>query len=98
MDNDINTLKQELAALKAENEALKNPPKKERTLSFKVSTKGAVSVYGLQKFPVTLYAKQWTKLFATVEALQAFMIEHAPIIKQDKDDVAKAIPGSSEAA
>ena len=31
-------------------------------LTFRVSVKGAVSVYGLGRFPVTLYAEQWTKL------------------------------------
>lgn len=39
----------------------------------KVSDKGAVSVYGLQRFPVTLYAEQWTKLIAEMPAITAFI-------------------------
>ena len=42
-------------------------------LSFKVSEKGAVSVYGLGRFPVTLYSEQWPRLFAAVPRLIAFM-------------------------
>ena len=47
------------------------------TLRFKVSDKGAVSVYGLGRFPVTLYGSQWTRLFAASDSLQAFMLEQA---------------------
>lgn len=50
----------QLAALKAENEALK--VKKERSLSWKVSEKGAISIYGFGRFPVTLYYTQLMKL------------------------------------
>lgn len=39
----------------------------------KVSGKGGVSVYGLQRMPVTLYAQQWERLFAFVDELKAFM-------------------------
>jgi hypothetical protein len=46
--------------------------KKERPLSFKVSKKGAVSVYGLSRFPTTLYANQWEKVFAQIDAMRAF--------------------------
>lgn len=42
-------------------------------LSYKVSAKGAVSVYGLGKFPVTLYAGQFRRLFAVKDAIEAFM-------------------------
>jgi hypothetical protein len=42
-------------------------------LSFKVSEKGAVSVYGLGRFPVTLYFEQWNKLLAHIDDLRAFM-------------------------
>jgi hypothetical protein len=40
---------------------------------FKVTEKGGVSVYGLGRFPVTLYASQWENLFDKVEALKAFI-------------------------
>jgi hypothetical protein len=46
---------------------------KSSTLSFKVSEKGAVSVYGLGRFPVTLYFEQWHKLLAHSEELRAFL-------------------------
>jgi hypothetical protein len=42
-------------------------------LSFKVSEKGAVSVYGLGRFPVSLYYEQWQRLLSSTEELQAFM-------------------------
>ena len=42
-------------------------------LSFKVSAKGAGSVYGLGRFPVTLYYEQWTRLLAHAEQLRSFL-------------------------
>ena len=42
-------------------------------LEFRVSEKGGVSVYGLGRFPVTLYAEQWEKLLAATEELRAFV-------------------------
>jgi hypothetical protein len=61
----------QLRDAKAENAKLKagNGHK----LSFKVSEKGAVSVYGLGRFPVTLYGQQWPRLFAESEAILAFI-------------------------
>jgi len=49
-------LKAELERLKAENDALKK--RRSSAVSIKVSEKGAVSVYGLGRFPVTLYQEQ----------------------------------------
>lgn len=46
---------------------------KPRKLTFKVSDKGAVSVYGLQRFPVTLYAGQWRALISAIPELQVFI-------------------------
>jgi len=46
---------------------------KSGTLSFKVSEKGAGSVYGLGRFPVTLYFEQWHKLLAQADELRAFL-------------------------
>jgi hypothetical protein len=43
------------------------------SVSFKVSEKGAVSVYGLGRFPVTLYLEQWTKLLSNADDLKAFI-------------------------
>ena len=70
----------ELGRLKAENEALKNPPRGQ--LTYRVSEKGAVSVYGLGRFPVTLYKEQWERLLETSDQLQAFMKEHEGELKK----------------
>jgi hypothetical protein len=61
---------EEMAARIAE---LENRLAKGSTLSFKVSEKGAVSVYGLGRFPVTLYFEQWSKLLSHTDQLRAFM-------------------------
>jgi len=67
------TLQEQIAKLTAENNALK-ADKADRKLSFKVSEKGAVSVYGLSaRFPVSLYGSQWDTLIANVPALKAFI-------------------------
>ena len=47
--------------------------KKSGKLQFKVSEKGGVSVYGLGRFPVTLYFEQWTRLLNAGEDLRAFL-------------------------
>ena len=67
-------LQAELERLRAENEALKGRAAKGMTL--KVSEKGAVSVYGLGRFPVTLYKEQWEKLLAMTDDIGAFIAEH----------------------
>jgi len=71
----------ELARLKAENEALKKPAAK-GTISYKVSDKGAVSVYGLGRFPVTLYKEQWEKLLDRAEELRKFITENDASLKK----------------
>jgi hypothetical protein len=73
---------QELARLRAENEALKARQKTSGALTFKVSEKGAVSVYGLGRFPVTLYQEQWEKLLATVEDLKVFIGQNRDRLKK----------------
>ncbi len=47
--------------------------KKTGTLQFKVSEKGGVSVYGLGRFPVTLYYEQWLRLLDKAQELQQFL-------------------------
>jgi len=64
-------LKKELERLKAENEALKKTSSK--GLSLKVSQKGALSVYGMGRFPVTLYKEQWIKLLDMKEDILKFI-------------------------
>ena len=71
-------LKAEVERLRAENERLKTG--RGRT-SLKVSEKGGVSVYGLGRFPVTLYKEQWTKLLAMADEIRAFITEHDAQLK-----------------
>jgi hypothetical protein len=67
-------LKAELERLRRENESLKRGATK--GVSLKVSEKGGVSVYGLGRFPVTLYKEQWTKLLDMSEEIRAFIAAH----------------------
>ena len=64
----------ELDRLKAENAALK--ARGSKGVSMKVSEKGGVSVYGLGRFPVTLYQEQWTKLLDLADDIRAFIKEN----------------------
>jgi hypothetical protein len=68
---DQNEMQAELERLRAENQALKKTSAK--GLSLKVSEKGALSVYGLGRFPVTLYKEQWVKLLDMAEDIRAFI-------------------------
>lgn len=56
---------------------LGNTSKPAQSVKFKVSEKGACSVYGLGRFPVTLYSGQWQRLLAAREQLEAFLADHA---------------------
>jgi len=67
-------LKAELERLRAENERLK--AQRTRGVSLKVSEKGGVSVYGLGRFPVTLYKEQWAKLLDMADDIRAFIREN----------------------
>ncbi len=71
MTNEQDTMKAELEKLRAENAALKKTSSK--GLSMKVSEKGGLSVYGLGRFPVTLYKEQWNKLLDMAEDIRAFI-------------------------
>ena len=72
-------LKAELERLRAENAALKSRPA--RSVSLKVSEKGGLSVYGLGRFPVTLYKEQWTKLLDMADEIRAFLRENDARLK-----------------
>lgn len=73
-------LKAELEKLRAENAALK--ARGGKAVSLKVSEKGAVSVYGLGRFPVTLYQEQWLKLLDLAEDIRAFIKENDGRLKK----------------
>ena len=72
----------ELERLRAENEALRSQKRTAGPLAFKVSDKGAVSVYGLGRFPVTLYQEQWDKLLAQTDELKKFINENRALLKK----------------
>jgi hypothetical protein len=73
-------LKLELERLRAENEALKKPSRGQ--MSLKVSEKGALSVYGLGRFPVTLYREQWEKLLGMADEIRKFIHENDHSLKK----------------
>ena len=72
-------LKAELAKLKAENESLKKSSA--RGISLKVSQKGAVSLYGMGRFPVTLYKEQWLKILDMSDVVRNFISENNSQLK-----------------
>lgn len=72
-------LRAELERLRAENEALK--AKTTRATSIRVSEKGGVSVYGLGRFPVTLYKEQWLKLLAMADDIKRFIADNESRLK-----------------
>jgi hypothetical protein len=72
------TAEQKLARLEAENRALKEQidQRKPGELRLKISEKGGLSVYGLGRFPVTLYKEQWTRLLNHVDEIKIFLQKH----------------------
>lgn len=63
-------LEAQIKQLQSENKAMKE---KQPEITFKVSPKGCVSVYGLQRFPVSLYPEQWKILIQHIEELDQFI-------------------------
>jgi hypothetical protein len=72
-------LRAELERLRKENESLKKGAA--RGVSLKVSEKGGVSVYGLGRFPITLYKEQWAKLLDMSEQIREFIAENESKLK-----------------
>lgn len=75
-DDDVQA---ELERLRTENAALK--ARGPRAVALKVSEKGGVSVYGLGRFPVTLYKEQWAKLLDMADEIRAFIKTHDSELK-----------------
>ncbi len=74
-------LQAEIERLRAENESLKKPTVRGQ-MSLKVSEKGALSVYGLGRFPVTLYREQWEKLLGMAEEIRRFIHDNDQRLKK----------------
>ena len=72
-------LKAELERLRNENAALKKVAS--TGISMKVSEKGAVSIYGMGRFPVTLYKEQWLKLLDMSAEIRAFIVANDAKLK-----------------
>jgi hypothetical protein len=73
-------LQAELERLKRENETLK--ARGSRGVTMKVSEKGALSVYGMGRFPVTLYQEQWLKLLDLADDIRAFIRDNEGKLKK----------------
>jgi hypothetical protein len=73
-------MKAEIERLRAENESLKKPAR--GVLSLKVSEKGALSVYGMGRFPVTLYREQWERLLAMSDQIKEFIQQNDHALKK----------------
>lgn len=73
-------LQAELERLRAENESLKKAGS--RGISLKVSQKGAVSLYGMGRFPVTLYKEQWLKILEMSDVIRAFIADNNSSLKE----------------
>lgn len=88
-------LSQELARLKAENDALRAAQaeaNKPRALTLKVSQKGALSLYGMGRFPITLYQEQWARVLGHKAQIEAFIVANKATLKLkgDATEAAKA--------
>ena len=79
-------LKAELERLRNENAALKKGAS--TGIRMKVSEKGAVSIYGMGRFPVTLYKEQWLKLLDMADNIRVFINEHDAELKAKESKIA----------
>jgi hypothetical protein len=71
---DLSALAAKIAELEAANAELRaKVERKPGSLTMKITEKGAISLYGLQRFPVTLYASQWGRVIEAAGALKAFI-------------------------
>jgi hypothetical protein len=72
----------ELERLRAENEALKAKNEDKRRVYLKVSDKGGVSLYGLGRFPITLYVEQWETVLGMTDEIREFLASNASRLKR----------------
>jgi ABC-type Fe3+-hydroxamate transport system substrate-binding protein len=82
------TAEQKLARLEAENKALREQmeQRKPGQLRLKISEKGGLSVYGLGRFPVTLYKEQWIRLLDQAEEIKSFLKENDSLLKAKQQE------------
>jgi hypothetical protein len=82
------TAEQKLARLEAENKALREQveQRKPGQLRLKIGEKGGLSVYGLGRFPVTLYKEQWIRLLDHAEEIKSFLKENEPLLKAKQQE------------
>ena len=76
------SMEEKLARLEAENQALKKQvDRKPGELRLKVSEKGGLSIYGLGRFPVTLYKEQWNRLLDHADEIREFLKANDQLLK-----------------
>ena len=75
-----NEMLAELEKLRAENASLKKSNAK--GLSLRISQKGALSLYGMGRFPVTLYQEQWLKVLDMADGIRAFIADNKSQLKE----------------
>ena len=74
---DTAELEAEITRLRARLQNQKQPAR----LTLKVSEKGGASLYGIGRFPLTLYKEQWARVLDHADAIRAFLAEHDPALK-----------------
>jgi len=80
MSESDDDLRSELERLRAENQALKS--KESRGVRLQVSQKGAISLYGIRRFPITFYADEWEQILERGDEIRRFAAEHADELKR----------------
>jgi hypothetical protein len=70
-----------LDAMRAENAALKDKAKAQAKASLKVSDKGGVSLYGMGRFPITLYHDQWERVLGMANEIREFIADNRSMLK-----------------
>lgn len=81
VESEETRLRRELSEVQAKLDRVQ----KARTIHIRISEKGAVSVYGLSKFPITLYCDQWKMLLAQSEMIEQFLIDNADKLARKED-------------
>ena len=90
-------LQSQLKRAEAENEALAAKLAKSPKMKVKIGKKGGISVYGLGRFPITLYREQWPRLWSMQSDIDAFIDANTANLKyKDTDDEAARVAGGGD--